>query len=88
MKVLVLGIKIEVVCKEVGSGVGCVWGLDGLDVVPAWGTAERSRGQTGRSGEIGLLWVYPNEFLKKEHHRKTSNRPKGEKGGVLINNNY
>ena len=44
------GIKIEVVCKEVGSGVGCVWGLDGLDVVPAWGTAERSRGQTGRSG--------------------------------------
>ena len=44
------GIKIEVVCKEVGSGVGCVRGLDGLDVVPARGIAERSRGQTERSG--------------------------------------
>ena len=48
-----VGIKIEVVCKEVGSGVGCVWGLDGLDVVPARGIAERSLGQTERSGGDG-----------------------------------
>ena len=35
------GIKIEVVCKEVGSGVGCVYVLDGPDAKPVW-SAERA----------------------------------------------
>jgi len=51
------GIKIEVVCKEVGSGAGCVYVLDGPDAKPVWrcSGAERRSGaaeRPERSGEM------------------------------------
>ena len=44
------GIKIEVVCKEVGSGAGCVYVLDGPDAKPVWrcSGAERWSGAAER----------------------------------------
>ena len=47
-----VGIKIEVVCKEVGSGAGCVYGLDGLDAKPVWRCSGAER-RSGRSGAAG-----------------------------------
>ena len=57
-----VGIKIEVVCKEVGSGAGCVYGLDGPDAKPVWrcSAAERRSGAAERSGgaaEMGRVVI-------------------------------